>query len=212
MSRPKIRWPALAGLSVALLLGGCAQSQAPDTYASRPSTELDAQKQARGRTTSQLQLGFGEGSQRQSATTADQAVIQARQSHELAEPKTFLGTVPCTHGDTQCQPMRLTLTTAPSQQWRMRVEPLSGNATSGSESTMGCWHIVGTDPTRFILETPQQTVLAEFIALNKKQLKLVSFNQTRPTLETLLSVQADVDPINSVDPQTTLHCTSEPAL
>src|SRR3546814_11047484 len=117
----------LGALVLALLLAGCAQQSMPNYYStSHDSTEADAQNQAQGRSgaraPSQIQLGFGadqkvDKPQTQQEDASERAVLKAR---PLAEAKTFLGTIPCLTGGTTCSAQRLTLTLAPSGEWRSR--------------------------------------------------------------------------------------------
>src|SRR5690625_840437 len=150
---PRIRFCTRAGISLALgmaLLTGCAQAPQPPGYYDTPhdSTLADAQKHAQGgrgtRAPSQVQIGFGEteaerarretqqaapdtDAQTEPVDEADSAQAPAAASRDvraLREAKTFLGTVPCVHADADCPPMRMTLTLAPSGEWRARTVPV----------------------------------------------------------------------------------------
>ncbi|MCQ9615526.1 hypothetical protein L1889_01325 [Paenalcaligenes niemegkensis] len=202
---------AVTTLILGVLVAGCAQQPvAPSPNAARDSTITDAQNKARGRdqtlASSQVQVGFGENAKAEHERTVDRAVIESRQVRELLEARTFLGTIACSDSNVHCVPLRTTLTTAPSGIWRMKIEPVGGSAEV--QHAAGCWHPVGTEPTRIILQTRDDVTVAELSFLNDRQMRVNTFNQVRPTLETLLSRQADIDPIPELDNAPAPVCTS----
>lgn len=198
----------LTGLALCALLAGCASQSTPASYQSgRSDTENDAQNSARAQHThaaSQLQFGFGKDAVAEQPRTADQQLIESRQVRELVEPRTFLGTVSCSPTDALCVPLRTTLTTAPSGVWRMRIE--AADRSAPTHATSGCWYQVGSQPNRIILQLSNEAILAELSFLNNNQMKVQTFNQQRPTLETLLSRQADIDPISELDDRPAPEC------
>lgn len=197
-----------------VLATGCAQSPATADYSStgaaRDSTLSDARHKAQGReqlrATSQIQMGFGDNTKIESAPSTDQAVIESRQVRELLEARTFLGTISCpSSAATHCVPQRTTLTTAPSGVWRMKLEAADGNTLQAHHAT-GCWYPVGSEPTRIILQTNNEVSIAELSFVNDQQLRVHSFNQVRPTLETYLRRQANIDPISELDGHPAPNC------
>lgn len=201
-------------LLAGMLMVGCAQNpMAPDyndANIARDSTITDAQNKARGReqakAASQIQMGFGDNAKAEVAQTADQAVIEARQIRELLEARTFLGTISCPSTNVHCTPQRTTLTTAPSGVWRMKLEAVDDSAQA--HHLTGCWYPVGTAPTRIILQTSDEVSIAELSFLNDQQLRVHSFNQVRPTLETFLRRQANIEPIPELDNTPAPQCHS----
>ena len=196
--------PLAAVLGLTLFVAGCAynpQVQEPP----RASTLSDAQEQARGgrdRTQARSQLSIGLGQTKPAAAKA----LAAGQIRELLEARTFLGTVTCSPADSACMPIRLTITMAPNGLWRMRAN----HADHGGEPVLsqGCWHQTGTNPTRIILQTQNDTVLADLSFLHDQQLRVNRFNYVQPTLETHLSRQPEVDPISELENQTGITCRS----
>lgn len=195
------------GLALCALLAGCASQSTPSSYkSSRSDTENDAQNSARAQNNhaaSQLQFGFGKDAVAE-PRTADQQLIESRQVRELIEPRTFLGTISCSPTDEHCVPLRTTLTTAPSGVWRMRIE--AADRSAPTHATGGCWYQVGSHPNRIILQLGNEATLAELSFVNNNQMKVHAFNQQRPTLETLLSRQADLDPISEMDDRAAPQC------
>ncbi len=201
---------SLTLLSV-VLLAACAQApvqQAPNE--GRDSTQKDALRQAQGsgttRAPSQINLGFGnkEGLHPLTPARADQAAAQADRSvAELAEPKTFLGTLSCPPQGGACEPYKISVTLAPAGQWRLRASPLG----TGEEHRMsGCWVPIGTQPTRIALLASNDSTLADLSFVNNNVLRIHSFNQQRPTLESHLTRQADIDPVSELDGQPMPAC------
>lgn len=204
----------------ATLLAACAQQQQhPDDYYSpkKEGTLTDAQRHAQGKrgaqAPSQLQFGFGEQTLEQpaqhinpNAESAIEAQAPSRQqlrskAGPLLHPGTFLGTLPCTLGTSDCAAMRITLTTAPTGEWRSRREPISpeGN-THAPLIDQGCWDITGEHPLRIMLESPSN--YASFVFVNNNMIKLTAFNGTTPQLSYHLTRQANVDPIEELDAPT----------
>src|SRR5690606_22221762 len=119
--------PILGAALLALAMTGCAQKPAGYYAVQHDTTAADAQQNAQGRdgiqAPSQIQLGFGNNQPARPIAGAEEAqsnepVIRAR---PLAEARTFLGTVPCLSADATCSATRITLTLAPSGEWRSRT-------------------------------------------------------------------------------------------
>ncbi len=199
----------LACISALLLAGvlvGCAQSPVHEN-AGRNSTLTDAQEKAQGHRdhpkhmgASQLAIAFGDN--RQSAAPA----LPVGGVRELYEARTFLGTIPCSSTQANCAPIRFTVTFSPNGMWRMRATETPPS--SGSAVAQGCWHQIGSDPTRILLQTTQDTTLADLSFIHDQQLRVNVFNYVSPTLETHLSRQQDIDGIDELQNQTGPSCRS----
>lgn len=204
--------PRLLSLGLLALLAACAQQREPGFYdVPRGDTTSDARHRAQGDAgtvaPAQLQFGFGADSQKKptqengaGAGAADATGQQARPAaagnipRELAETRTYLGTIACPAGQQACPARRMTLTLAPDGQWRARGTPLDGTAASVS---MGCWHLVSTEPTGIVLQTGDQArATLEFIQSNV--LRLTRLDGQAPLLESRLTRQADIDPIQEL--------------
>jgi hypothetical protein len=197
---------------LALVLAGCAQ-QRPDGYYATPhdSTEADAQQQAQGRTgaraPAQIQLGFG-GSQAakakaDQAAAAEPTVVKAR---PLAEAKTFLGTLPCLNGNSACSATRVTLTLAPTGEWRSRTVFLDTPTADRNIVEQGCWDVIGTQPLRIMLKLGSDASKGNLTFVNDNVLRVNMINDIRPTLEHRLTRQPDIDGIPEIASQTPLKC------
>lgn len=187
------------------LIAGCA-SQSTVAEPPRSSTLTDAQEHARGgrdRTTSasQINLGFGNNKIASEASTANNTTNFLR---ELAVTRTFLGTTSCPTTATSCMPLRLNITLSPQGIWRMRA--IAINTDLAPVSAQGCWYQTGTEPTRIILQNQDHVTVADLSFIHDQQLRINSFNAVRPTLETHLSRQPDVDSISELDNQTGPTC------
>lgn len=223
---PRIRFRSSAGVSLVIgmaLLTGCAQQQRPAGYYDTPhdTTLSDAQQQAQGRrgsrAPSQLQFGFGEtdtpeAGQRAPASPAadtDGAESPASTSMDvrpLLEAKTFLGTLPCVNSDTNCAAMRMTLTLAPSGEWRARTVPVNAATDSSAIVQQGCWDVMGTSPLRIILQAQGQESSTGLTFVNDNVLRINMYNDIRPILDYHLTRQADIDPIDELASQPVLDC------
>lgn len=199
----------LASLSAVLLIGlvaGCAQTPVQE-HSGRASTLTDAQQKARGQRdgsknkgSSQVAIGFGDKS---SATHS--ADLPKGGVREIYEAKTFLGTISCAATQVNCAPIQFTVTLSPSGAWRMRATETT-TTTGKTAVAQGCWHQIGTNPTRILLETTQETVLADLSFIHDQQLRVNVFNYVTPTLETHLSRQQDIDGIDELQNQTGPVC------
>lgn len=205
--------PRLLSLGLLALLTACAQQREPGFYdVSRGDTASDARHRAQGDADTvapaQLQFGFGTDSQKKSATGNDAGAGAAdaggqaaarpaspgNTPRELTETRTYLGTIACPAGQQACPARRMTLTLAPDGQWRARGTPLDGTAATAS---MGCWHLVSTEPTGIVLQTGDQArATLEFIQSNV--LRLTRLDGQTPLLESRLTRQADIDPIQEL--------------
>lgn len=195
----------ISALLLAGVLAGCAQSPVSDA-SGRSSTLTDAQEKARGQrdpikstNSSQLSIGFGD---KNVSTTAP--LLPSGGIREIYEARTFLGTIPCSSTQPNCSPVRFTVTLSPAGVWRMRATETQAN--QATATAQGCWHQIGSDPTRILLETSQQTVLADLSFVHDQQLRVNVFNYVRPTLETHLSRQQDIDGIDELQSQTGPTC------
>lgn len=205
MLRPTIqatRTLRLAGvLAFAAVVAGCASQSVPGYYETpRESTMSDAQHQAQGRgnatAPSQIQLGFGD-SGAEEAAKVPAGVTGSSLPDELGRPATFLGTVPCLEPGGNCPAQRLTLTLAPSGEWRARTEYLP----AGERPQLvqrGCWNVVGTSPLRLQLETDSKVGKGVFSFVSNNVLRVMLLNDLKPGLEVRLTQQADVDGISEL--------------
>lgn len=201
----------LAGVVLAaLVLGGCAQQQKPGYYDTpHDSTMSDAQNQAQGRhatrAPSQIQLGFGsdaaDKAKAAQEAAAEKAPVAAR---PLAEPKTFLGTVPCLLNTAGCSATRVTLTLAPDGQWRSRTVALDAPDAKNTVTQHGCWNVIGTQPLRIVLQLPNEATKANLTFVNDNVLRINTINDVKPTLDHRLTRQADIDPIDEIKASATV--------
>ncbi|MGB5806073.1 hypothetical protein [Castellaniella sp.] len=209
--------PRLFSLGLLALLAACAQQREPGFYdVARGDTVSDARHRAQGDAgtvaPAQLQFGFGADSQKKPASdssaaqpagpgTSDAAGQAAHPAsmgkqipQELTETRTYLGTIACPAGQQACPPRRMTLTLAPDGQWRARSTPLDGTAATTS---VGCWNLISTAPTGIVLQTGDQArATLEFIQSNV--LRLTRLDGRAPLLESRLTRQADIDPIQEL--------------
>jgi hypothetical protein len=201
-------------LVLAIVLTGCAQQRSSGYYDTpQESTMSDAQYQAQGRSgaraPSQIQLGFGgqkpanEARQEQAAEAA--SAIKAR---PLAEPKTFLGTLPCLSGGSGCSATRITLTLAPGGEWRARTVFLDRPDPANNIVQQGCWDVIGTQPWRIVLQLQNNASKANLTFLNDNVLRVNLIDDVKPALDYRLTRQADIDAINELKNPTALKCAS----
>lgn len=208
--------PALGAVLLALMLAGCAKQSAPGYYSTEhDSTLSDAQQQAQGRNAarapSQIQLGFGDTEQKKKPTgeaaPAEAAANAMPAVRPLLEAKTFLGTVPCLTGESACTAARVTLTLAPSGEWRSRTQILG--APAGKQAPVleqGCWSLTGTDPWRILLKSQNKVRTASLTFLNDNVLRINAINDNKPALDYHLTRQADVDGIDEMGKHAALKC------
>lgn len=219
---PLIRLRATACISLLTgitLLAGCAQDR-PAGYFDTPhdSTQADAEQQAQGRrgarAPSQLQFGFGKTGERDAGQQTQVADSMETDTEEkdlakirpLMEARTFLGTVPCVTGDTDCPASRVTLTLAPNGEWRSRTVLLGTPGTDRPIVQYGCWNVVGTDPLRIVILTQDQSSKANFTFVNDNVLRVNMYNDVRPMLDYHLTRQPDIDPIDELAGQAPMIC------
>lgn len=206
-------FPVLA--MAVLMLAGCAQQQQPGYYEPETSsTQSDARTQAQGqhgsRAPSQLQLGFGDNektknNEEKSART-EQAAATASVIRPLREAKTFLGSVPCAMTNQACSASRLTLTMAPSGEWRARSEALDGETAGQTLTEQGCWHVIGKQPWRIRLLTGENATRAALTFKHNNLLRVNSMNSVSASLPTHLTRQAEIDGIDELKSQPALNC------
>lgn len=193
-----------AALIAIALAAGCAQAPSTESH-TRASTLSDAQEKARGgrdrgHAGSQVSLGFG-GSKSATPAKDNKAVVGV---HELTEPQTFMGTIACGPTNTTCIPVRLVITMHPDGVWRLRASGVDQSKTPTVEQ--GCWHQIGTNPNRIVLQTQNDTVLTDLSFTGPNQVRVNVFNYVNPKLETHLSRQPDLDIIPELENQTGPTC------
>lgn len=192
-----------------MLLSACAQQRQPGYYDTpRESTQSDAIHRAQGNDVSsapsQIQLGFGDQSAKPAAPAASESAAPASViPAALAQPHTFLGTVPCL-SEMACPATRITLTLSPDGQWRARSTMLNEAQTTLAQ--LGCWVIVGEQPLRIALfmNDKQPKALLEFVADNV--LRIHTLDGQRANLDYRLTRQPDTDPIAELAQKPAQHC------
>lgn len=194
-----------------LLLAGCASQQPAGYYDNaRDSTARDAAIQAQGRTQprapGQIQLGFGENQKKPAAGASAEQAGQPDYVRPLAEAKTYLGTIPCLVNGNACSASRVTLTLAPSGQWRARTLVLDGPNAHQSTAQQGCWEVIGSSPLRILLQLKNGNTKASLTFINDNQLHIDSIDNRRPNLDYRLTRQADIDGIGELDKSPSLSC------
>jgi hypothetical protein len=218
MRAPYRLWIIASTLLAGVTLAGCAQQRQPGYYEpAHESTQTDARGQAQGRDSrqapAQLQLGFGDNQKAEPAKTDDTTKAAAPAPtpgpttiRPLAEAKTFLGTVPCLLNPQSCTAARLTLTLAPSGEWRARTEALDGADKGKATFDQGCWQLVGIEPWRIVLQTPSSATSARLTFINDNLLQVNTLNDIRPSLDYRLTRQAEVDGISDLKNAQPLNC------
>lgn len=209
-SKPVYQRKALlaAALGSLFLLAACAQQSEPNYYEiNRANTQSDARHRAQGNDStvapSQLQLGFG-GQKDQPNQTVNQSATNTVNKvlpHNLADTRTYLGTIPCSSA-TACSVQRMALTLAPDGQWRARNTDLNGQL---NDTQMGCWVLTNDNPIRLNLKI-QDNIYATMEFSQSNVLKLVRLNGQQPLLQSNLTRQADVDPIDELAEKPAENC------
>ena len=217
----------LALFSGIVVLAGCEQMKSPGYYElPRESTTTDAIRQAETGGTrqvvqapSQIQLKIARPGAQDAAlqapttpregevlSTQGQAAMAAAEAQEatlnklIAQPQTYLGTLPCFHNDMRCTNQRITLTVAPNGRWRARAAYLEKDTPSGKAlASQGCWRIVPMTPPNLVVLDTDGRVRAEMVFLSRNTLRLKSINGEAPNLTYTLSRQPDLDPIAELD-------------
>lgn len=200
----------LGVLFAALVLAGCSSPHPPGYYdVPHDTTETDAQQKAQGRRTaqapSQIQFGFNSGGQTEQTPQAA-ANAASTLPRAVREAKTFLGTVPCLSAGGNCPAQRITLTIAPTGEWRARTQYLDAAAAETQLVQQGCWLITGTEPLRIMLQTKEGATKGTFTFVNDNVLRVSSLNDITPNLDYRLTEQADVDAISELPTGTPLPC------
>lgn len=204
----------LGALALVALLAACAQPQESairyDT--TRENTQIDARDHAMGegpRAASQIQLGFGSTGAPPAAAVPATAAAEGQPAalpRPLAEPRSFLGTVPCPSGMT-CEAARFTVTLAPSGEWRSRTQLLVGNEVRQTLTDQGCWDVIGDSPLRIALvQQNRESAMADLTFVNGNSLRVNMLNGAKPVLEHRLSRQADLDPIDELRDRPAIQC------
>jgi hypothetical protein len=213
----RILFKPVAATLLALALAACAQTREPGYYTTEhDTTQSDARMQAQGRHTakapSQIQLGFGDQAAArpgEQAPDSGAAASEPTRVRALAEAKTFLGTVPCLANEgADCPASRISLTLAPTGEWRARIQEL-GPGAAADRADKGGWEVIGAQPTRILLRTgngENAGSRADLTFVNDNVLRINMFNNIQPMLEYRLTRQANVDPINELADKTPLAC------
>lgn len=204
----------LGAAVLAMVLAGCAQQKTSGYYDTpHDNTMTDAQMQAQGRDVarapSQIQLGFGNENEKANKQQSPQQAAEstAVKARALAEPKTFLGTVPClANAGPACSASRVTLTLAPAGQWRARTVLLDHPDAKNNIVQQGCWNVVGTQPLRIVLQMANEATKANLSFVNDNVLRINMINDIKPTLDYHLTRQQDIDPIDEISSQAPLQC------
>ncbi|MGB6104268.1 MAG: hypothetical protein WBF88_10540 [Pusillimonas sp.] len=201
----------LGAALLALALAGCAQQQPAGYYdVPQDNTAADARNKAQGRSgaraPSQIQLGFGQDQPLKAVAAEPAPSGPAIKARPLAEARTFLGTVPCLSGESNCSATRITLTMAPSGEWRSRTVFLDNPDAQHNITQQGCWDVIGTQPLRIMLMQKNETSVANLTFINDNVLRINMINDIRPTLEHRLTRQADVDAIDEITSKAPLQC------
>src|SRR5690606_17501816 len=145
-------------------------------------------------------FGFGADNQKKAAPADDGAGQSAPSAgpaavpQELAETRTYLGTIACPAGQADCPARRMTLTLAPDGQWRARSAPLDGTAATAAYC---CWHLVSSEPVRCIPRSGDEAY-APLAFFQSNVLRLPRLSGWAPLLEARLTRQADIDPIQEL--------------
>lgn len=209
-SRVSIKSVGIALLALALT--ACAQTRTPGYYAtSSNNTESDARMQADGRATarapSQIQLGFGDREGAQPVGAAPKEGAAPERLRPLTEAKTFLGTVPCLSDEGgNCPATRVTLTLAPTGEWRARSHSLDASASRPDKVEQGCWQVIGAKPPRILLQLGANDSMADLTFVNDNVLRINMFNNIQPKLEYRLTRQANIDAIDELAKKAPLSC------
>jgi len=201
------------------LLAACAQSPDSSHYERpRESTLTDARKKVRGAAAlgapSQLQLGFGDtrkdeadnvnADTEKNSESEDQTAANAI-PRQLREARTFLGTIPCFGNSSSCTPQRITLTVAPTGEWRWRKETVTASSRQ-PQAQQGCWEANESSKVQLWLRGAEDTILAHLEFLNDMTLKVKEIDGKRPSLHIQLSRQPDIDPIDELEASEALNC------
>ena len=193
---------------------GCAQMPfSGDKEETRATSLSDAQTHARGgrdrhHASSQVELGFGGSTTTNQAKETKTSLPTAAPVaiEELAQPQTFIGTIACGPTATACNPVRVVISLHPNGIWRLRAKDMNENRSP--IVAQGCWHQIGAQPNRLILQTKNDTVLADLSFNSPDQIRVNVFNYMNPKLETHLSRQPEVDSISELENQTGPVCRS----
>jgi len=204
-----------------VLLAACAQSPDSGHYERpRESTLTDARKKVRGTAAlgapSQLQLGFGDRRKEDDKTEAPETEGDADTEEQtganviprqLREARTFLGTIPCFGDSPHCTPQRVTLTVAPTGEWRWRKEAVTASSRQ-PQAQRGCWDASEGDKLQLWLRGKEDSILAHLEFINDMTLKVKEIDGKRPSLQLQLTRQPDIDPIDEAEAEAALSCTT----
>ncbi|HLT98951.1 MAG TPA: hypothetical protein VKZ70_04330 [Burkholderiaceae bacterium] len=204
----------LGALALLGLLAACAtpEESALRYDTTRENTQTDARDHVMGerpRAASQIQLGFGSTDTppaERAQAAGEQAVAAPIAPRPLAEPRSFLGTVPCPSGMT-CEAARFVVTLAPSGEWRSRTQLLVGNQVRQTLTDQGCWDVIGDRPLRIALvQQNRESAMADMTFVNDNSLRVNMLHGAQPMLEHRLSRQADLDPIDELKDRPAIAC------
>jgi len=192
-------YPRLRAIApILLLLTACSHVNEPGSSGQDVSSLVQAQRQALGRDTNRATPQLHLALKRPAAPEESEAPTRWR---ELAQAKTFLGTLPCP--DDACEATRVSLTLAPSGHWRARSTSLTLPPRVTAEQ--GCWEVLRTQPLRIALLT-DDTVRADLGFVQNNALRVYSYNGIEALLEYRLTQQPEIDPVDELKSQALLDC------
>jgi len=198
LSWPGVRRPGLI-ICLAALASACTGAQRDPAYYDVPTgnSAADAARQARNThhrsvvsAPSQIQYALNE--------QAEQATEAGAHTHIVAQPQTYLGTLPCFRRERHCAAQRVTLTLAPNGRWRARVDLLGAGVQSAGVVEQGCWRAIPGRPVRLLLIEHADNVRAELLMVQSNMLRVRTVNGTALSLDYNLTGQRDLDPIDAV--------------
>ncbi|OZI77426.1 hypothetical protein [Bordetella genomosp. 12] len=229
--------PLAGAILAAALMAGCAQQRSEGYYnppAASTVTDAQAQAQAAGYRTvvnapSQLQIelkprqpgrqqavqqatadneqGVAAPSYDSSAAAVAPANVTTAARELVPQAQTFQGTLPCLHADMNCSAQLVTLTLAPTGQWRARISYLNGHPNAGKPTfEQGCWDALHERPPRILLMDASGNVRADFTVPANNTLRVRAVNGHMPNLNYTLTRQPDLDPVSELDKQPAPRC------
>ncbi|AKQ61912.1 copper resistance protein NlpE N-terminal domain-containing protein [Bordetella hinzii] len=125
----------------------------------------------------------------------------------VPQAQTYQGTLPCLNAELNCDAQRVTLTLAPTGQWRARIAYLEGHPNAGKPLfEQGCWDALQERPPRVLLLDRSGNVRADFSVPVNNTLRVRSVNGKTPNLNYTLTRQPDLDPVSELDKQPAPRC------
>ncbi|AIT26576.1 hypothetical protein D557_1170 [Bordetella holmesii 70147] len=143
----------------------------------------------------------------ESADAAAPATASTAARELIPQAQTYQGTLPCLHADMNCTAQLVTLTLAPSGQWRARISYLNGHPNAGKPAfEQGCWSALHERPPRVLLMEANGNVRADFTVPANNTLRVRAVNGHMPNLNYTLTRQPDLNPVSELDKQPAPHC------